>query len=163
MKLETLRDLYIEQLQDIYSAETQIIEALPKIIDAVSSEDLKDGLENHLKETQQQVQRLEQILKDLDANPKGQKCKGMKGLLDEGAELLAEDAEPEVLDAGIIASCQRVEHYEIAAYGTVRNYAQLLGHQEHAQLLTQTLNEEKQADETLSEAAEEINVEAKAA
>lgn len=163
MKLETLRDLYVEQLQDIYSAENQIIEALPKVIDAASSDDLKQGLQNHLKETQQQAQRLEQIFKGLGSSPKGKECKGMKGVLKEGEELLSEDAEPEVLDAGIIASCQRVEHYEIASYGCAKTYAQLLGEHEHVKLLAQTLEEEKKADQTLNQAAESINVEAKAA
>ena len=163
MKLETLRDLYVEQLQDLYSAENQIIDALPKMIESASSEDLKEGLQTHLKETEQQAQRLEQIFKELGAKSKGSECKGMKGLLQEGKELLAEDAEPEVLDAGIIASCQRVEHYEMAGYGCVKTYAKLLGFSDQVKLLEQTLNEEKHADEVLNEAAENINIEAKAA
>ncbi|SRR6266704_4976480 len=163
MKLETLNELLIEQLQDLYSAETQIIEALPKMAEAASSPELKRAFQEHLRQTEGQVERLEQCFEQLDAEAEGNECKGMKGLLEEGEDLMDEDAEPEVLDAGLIAAAQRVEHYEIAGYGCARTYAQLLDLKEVANFLQQTLNEEKETDQKLTELAESINVEAKAA
>jgi len=163
MEMESLRDLYIEELKDLYSAENQIIKALPKMIKAASSPELKKGFEKHLQETRGQVVRLEKIFKDLDESPKGKKCKGMEGLLEEGKELMEEDADPEVLDAGLIAAAQHVEHYEIAGYGCVRTYAELLGEKNAAKLLQQTLDEEKRTDEKLSAVAQSINVEAEKA
>lgn len=164
MKLENLHSLLVEELQDLYSAENQIIEALPDMIEEASSPDLKNALQHHLEETRGQVRRLDQIFSQLPNIKKdGKTCKGMKGILKDGQDLLDTDAEPEVLDAGMIAGAQRVEHYEIAGYGTVRTYAQLLGRNDWAQLLEQTLNEEKQADQKLNQLASRINVEAKAA
>lgn len=164
MKLENLHSLLVEELQDLYSAENQIIEALPDMIEEASSPDLKNALQQHLEETRGQVRRLDQIFSQLpNVKKDGKTCKGMKGILKDGQDLLDTDAEPEVLDAGMIAGAQRVEHYEIAGYGTVRTYAQLLGRKDWAQLLEQTLNEEKQADQKLNQLASRINVEAKAA
>lgn len=164
MKLENLHSLLVEELQDLYSAENQIIEALPDLIEEASSPDLKSALQQHLEETRGQVRRLDQIFSQLpNVKKDGKTCKGMKGIIKDGQDLLDTDAEPEVLDAGMIAGAQRVEHYEIAGYGTVRTYAQLLGRKDWAQLLEQTLNEEKQADQKLNQLASRINVEAKAA
>ncbi len=163
MKLETLNELLIEQLQDLYSAEEQIREALPKMAKAASSPGLKRAFEEHLGQTEEHVNRLNQCFEKLDADPEGKDCKGMKGLIKEGEELMDEDAEPEVLNAGLIAAAQRVEHYEIAAYGCARTYAQLLGMTEIAQSLQQTLDEEKETDQKLTDLAESINVGAKAA
>jgi ferritin-like metal-binding protein YciE len=160
MKLETLRDLYIEELRDLYSAETQITKALPKMVNAATSAQLKDAFQSHLKETMKQVQRLEQIFDAMEEKPGGKTCEGMKGLLDEGKELMEEQAEPEVLDAGVISAAQRVEHYEMAGYGTVRTYAKLLGEAKAVQLLEETLLEEKAADTKLSKVASKINVQA---
>ena len=160
MKMESIQDLFVKELQDLYSAETQITEALPKMAEASSSEELKEGFQEHLKQTKGQIKRLEQIFEQLGTSPKGEKCKGMEGLLEEGGELMEEDADPEVLDAGLIAAAQRVEHYEIASYGTVRTYAGLLGMNDALQLLEQTLNEEKETDSKLTDLAEDINVQA---
>jgi ferritin-like metal-binding protein YciE len=164
MKLENLHSLLVEELQDLYSAENQIIEALPDMIEEASSPDLKNALQQHLEETRGQVRRLDQIFSQLpNVKKDGKTCKGMKGIIKDGQDLLDTDAEAEVLDAGMIAAAQRVEHYEIAGYGTVRTYAQILGRKDWAQLLEQTLNEEKQADQKLNQLAGRINVEAKAA
>jgi ferritin-like metal-binding protein YciE len=163
MKIETLRELLVEELQDLYSAETQITKALPKLAKASSSAKLKQAFESHLEETKGHVQRLEQIFEQLEESPKGKTCEGMKGLLKEGDERAGEGGEPEVLDAGLISAAQRVEHYEIAAYGSARTFADLLGEQEIVQLLEQTLEEEKAADSKLTQVAKKINVEAKAA
>jgi ferritin-like metal-binding protein YciE len=164
MKLASLEDLFVSELQDLYSAENQIVKALPKLIKAVSSSDLQNGLEEHLDQTREHVKRLEQIFEKMDRSARGKKCKGMEGLLEEGSELTKEDAEETVLDAGLIAAAQRVEHYEIAAYGTVKAFAGLLGHNEAEELLSETLEEEKQADQKLSEIASTIvNEEAAAA
>jgi ferritin-like metal-binding protein YciE len=163
MEMTELRDLFVEELKDLYSAENQIIKALPKMIKAATSEELKAGFEEHLEQTKGHVERLEQIFKDLDESPRGKKCKGMEGLLEEGKELMEEDAEAEVLDAGLIAAAQHVEHYEIAGYGCVRTYADLLGEKKAAQLLQKTLDEEKQTDQKLTKLAESINVEAEKA
>lgn len=163
MNMESLRDLYVEELKDLYSAENQILKALPKMIKAATSPELKAGFEEHLQQTRGQVGRLEKIFKQLDESPKGKKCKGMEGLLEEGKELMEEDAEPEVLDAGLIAAAQHVEHYEIAGYGCVRTYAELLGDKTAANLLQETLDEEKETDEKLTMIAKSINVEAERA
>jgi ferritin-like metal-binding protein YciE len=163
MKLETLNELFIEQLQDLYSAEEQITEALPKMAKAASSPALQRAFEEHLEQSEGHIARLDQCFEKLDADPEGKTCKGMKGLIAEVEDLLDEDAEPEVLDAGLIAGAQRIEHYEIAAYGCARTYAQLLGMTELAQLLQQTLDEEKETDQKLTDLAESINLEAKAA
>ena len=163
MKNENLRDLLVEELKDLYSAENQLTKALPKVAKNVSDPQLKKAIENHLKETEGHVQRLEQIFEKLDESPKGKTCEGMKGLITEADERIKEGGEPPVLDAGLIADAQRVEHYEISAYGSARTFANLLGEKEIVRLLEQTLKEEKAADEKLTSIAEGINVEAKAA
>jgi ferritin-like metal-binding protein YciE len=161
MKLESLKDLYMEQLKDLYSAETQLVDALPKMADACNSPELKNAFREHLNQTRQHVDRLEQIFKKLDESPKGETCEGMKGLLKEGEAMMKMKGEPEVIDAGLIAAAQRVEHYEIAGYGTVRTYAELIGDQDAVRLLERTLQEEEEADEKLTEIAEShINQEA---
>ena len=163
MKNETLRELLVEELKDLYSAETQLTKALPKVAKHAADPELKKAIENHLKETEGHVQRLEQIFEKLDESPKGKTCEGMKGLITEADERIKDGGEPAVLDAGLIADAQRVEHYEISAYGSARTFANLLGEKEVVRLLEQTLKEEKAADEKLTSIAESINVEAKAA
>lgn len=153
-KMNHLKDLYLVQLRDLYSAESQIIEALPEMIETASDEELRSALEEHLEVTKEQKNRLEKIFDELDEKPGRHKCKGMEGLIEEGDEMLEKDGEASVIDAGIIAAAQRVEHYEIAGYGTVRTYAERLGETEAARLLDQTLNEEAKADETLTRIAE---------
>lgn len=164
MKIDSLQKLWIHELKDLYSAENQILKALPKIIDAASNEELKSALADHLRETQQQVGRLETIFKKIGAAPGGHHCKGMEGLLEEGEGILKDATDPQVRDAGIIAACQRVEHYEMAGYGTAGAYAELLEQMEAAALLQQTLDEEGGADTKLSRLARtSINLEAMAA
>jgi ferritin-like metal-binding protein YciE len=161
MELESLRALYVDELKDLYSAEGQILKALPRMIKAASSRDLKRALTEHERVTRKQVKRLERIFKDLDESPRGKKCRGMEGLLEEGKELISEKPEPDVLDAGLISKAQHVEHYEIAGYGTVRAWAQQLGFDQHVELLQETLDEEGEADKRLSQLAESsINIEA---
>jgi ferritin-like metal-binding protein YciE len=157
MKLNTLEDLFLHELQDLYDAENQIAKALPKMSKAASSPELKRAFENHAEETKTQIERLTQIFEQLGKPAKGKKCEAMKGLLAEGEDLMGENAEAEVLDAGLIASAQKVEHYEIASYGTVRTWAQVLGQIEAAELLNQTLDEESATDEKLSSIAKKIN------
>jgi len=163
MDMESLKDLFIEELKDLYSAENQILKALPKMIRKATSPDLKSGFEQHLKETQVHVERLEKIFQELEQSPKGKKCKGMEGVIADGKELMEEEAEPEVMDAGLIGAAQHVEHYEMAGYGCVRTYAELLGHNDFAKLLQKTLDEERATDEKLTELARNINVEAERA
>jgi ferritin-like metal-binding protein YciE len=163
MKMENLKDLFLDELKDIYSAENQITKALPKMAKTAKSPDLKKGFELHLEQTKGQIARLEQIFDELGESPKGKKCHGMEGLLEEGKELMGEDAEPEVMDAGLISAAQRVEHYEIAAYGTVKTYAELLGMSKAAKLLDETLKEEKDTDQKLTGLAGKINVQAEKA
>jgi ferritin-like metal-binding protein YciE len=163
MEMESLRDLFIEELKDLYSAENQIVKALPKMIKKAASRELKSGFEQHLKETQVHVERLEKIFQELDESPRGKKCKGMEGVIADGKEWMEEDAEPEVMDAGLIGAAQRVEHYEMAGYGCVRTYAELLGHSNFVDLLQQTLDEEKATDEKLTQLARKINVQAEKA
>ena len=161
MKLESLKDLYLEQLKDLYSAETQIVDALPKMAEAAHSADLRKGFTDHLRQTEEHVRRLEKIFQNLQESPKGHTCEGMKGLLKEGAEMTKMKGEPSVIDAGLIACAQRVEHYEIAGYGTVRTYAEMLDKDDHVTLLERTLQEEEETDERLTELAEShINQEA---
>jgi ferritin-like metal-binding protein YciE len=151
-EIASLNELYIDHLKDLYSAESQITKALPKIIKKATSPELKKGLEDHLKQTMNQVERLDQIFKGLANSPRGKKCAGMEGLLAEGEEVMSEKmAGPDLMDAALIAACQKVEHYEISAYGTVRSFANLLGEKEAVGLLTQTLEEEKAADKKLSQ------------
>jgi len=163
MKVENLQQLFLKELRDLYDAETQITDALPKMIEAAHHSELKDALQSHLHVTKQQISRLDRIFQMLSEKPSGETCKGMKGLLKEGEELASADGDPSTVDAGIITAAQRVEHYEIASYGTVRTYAELLGQHEIARLLQETLDEEKEADETLSDIASSVNLESKAA
>lgn len=160
MKLESLKDLYIHELKDLLSAENQIIKALPKMVKAASNSDLASGFREHLEQTKEHARRLEKILESHDESLRGPKCKGMEGVLKEGAEMIEEDAEDEVRDAGLISAAQRVEHYEMAGYGSARTYADLLGDDEGAELLQETLEEEKETDRKLTELAGTINVEA---
>jgi ferritin-like metal-binding protein YciE len=160
MSSNGLKKLYVDELKDLYSAENQMVKALPKLAKAATSDDLRAGFEEHLEQTKEHVQRLEQIFSSLDESPKGKKCAGMQGLVAEGGEVMKEDFEGAVMDAALIGAAQRVEHYEIAAYGTVLEFAELLGESEHASLLKQTLKEEKATDEKLTELAKEINPQA---
>lgn len=160
MKENTLKELYLDELRDLYDAEQQLIKALPRMAKASSSSDLRRGFEHHLEQTRGHAQRLEQIFEALGEPAKGKKCKGMAGVVAEGAEMIDEDFEDEVMDSGLISAAQRVEHYEIAAYGTVRTFANLLGESEAASLLEETLNEEKETDQKLTELSERINPEA---
>ncbi|HEU4563782.1 MAG TPA: ferritin-like domain-containing protein [Gemmatimonadaceae bacterium] len=156
MALDSLQDLYVEQLRDLYSAEQQILDALPKMIDASTHPQLKQGFELHQRQTEEQVRRLEQIFRDLGERPGGEKCDGMEGLLKEGKKMMKERGDDNVRDAGIIASAQRVEHYEIAGYGSARNFALGLGRERDAQLLQQTLDEEGETDHKLTQIAESV-------
>jgi ferritin-like metal-binding protein YciE len=160
MKPNSLEELYVEQLRDLYDAEQQIIKALPEMIDAAASNNLKSALAEHLEVTKTQATRLDQIFNALGEKAKGEKCKGMEGVIEEGSDLMEDIEDPNVRDAAIIAAAQRVEHYEMAGYGTARTYATLLGDDEATQLLQQTLDEEKEADQTLTALANEINVSA---
>ncbi len=155
MKLESLDDLFGHLLQDLYSAEKQITRALPKLVKAVEDPELAEALESHLEETKEQVTRLETIFEELDRSPGRKKCKGMEGLLEEGSELIEEEPEQIVLDAGLISAAQRVEHYEISAYGTAVEWARLLGYANAEKLLQETLDEESAANEKLTMLAEE--------
>jgi ferritin-like metal-binding protein YciE len=151
-EIESLKELYIDHLKDLYSAEQQITKAMPAMIKKVTSPVLKKGLEDHLKQTMNQIERLNEIFEFLEKSPRGKKCVGMKGVLEEGKEAMEEKmSSPNLMDAALIAASQKVEHYEIAAYGTVRAFADLLGEEEAVNLLTQTLDEEKAADEKLSQ------------
>src|SRR5277367_1023553 len=163
MKLETMKELLLDELQDLYSAETQITKALPKMAKNSSSPELKQAFDSHLQETEGHVQRLEKIFKHLKESSKGKTCEGMKGLLKEGEERIKEGGEPEVVDAGLISAAQRVEHYEIAAYGSARTYAELLNESEVARLLDETLAEEKSADQKLTKISKSVNMKAEAA
>lgn len=160
MTIESLRDLYVDQLKDLYSAEQQLIKALPKMAKAASSEELKAAFEEHLGQTQQHAERIETIFEQMGEKPTGKKCKAMEGLVKEGSEVIEEDIEDgELKDTALIAAAQRVEHYEIAGYGCVHAYATRLGDENAASLLEQTLEEEKKADELLNGIAEELNME----
>jgi ferritin-like metal-binding protein YciE len=154
-----LKELYIDELKDLYNAENQLLKALPKIAKAATSEDLSAGFEEHLEQTKGHVQRLEDIFKQLGESPKGKKCKGMEGLIEEGSEAI-DEYDGELLDAALIGAAQRVEHYEIAGYGTVIAFAEELGESDHVELLNQTLEEEKQADQKLTDLAGDINAQA---
>ncbi len=160
MPNKNLKILYVDELKDLYSAENQLLKALPKMAQAASSEELRSGFEEHLEQTKGHVQRLEEIFESLDERPKGKKCVGMEGLVKEGSEMMEEGFEDAVLDAGLIGAARRVEHYEMAAYGAVCEFAKVLGQTEHASLLEKTLAEEKQTDETLAQFAKEINMQA---
>ncbi len=160
MSEEGLKELYVEELKDIYNAENQLVRALPKLAKAAASDELRQGFEEHLEQTKGHVARLEQIFEALEESPKGKKCAGMEGLVEEGSEVLKEGLEGAVLDAALIGAAQRVEHYEIAAYGTVIAFAQTLGESDQAALLEETLSEEKETDEKLTELAKQINEQA---
>ncbi len=154
MQVDSLEKLYIDQLRDIYSAEKQLVRALPKMAKAASSPELRSALQDHLEKTRGHVERLEEIFHELGRSATGKTCKGMTGIIEEGQELLEEDIEPKVLDAGIIAAAQKVEHYEIATYGTLRTFAAVKGDEKAAQALQKTLEEEYEADKTLTQVAE---------
>jgi len=156
MKLDTLQKLYTDELRDLYNAENQLVKALPKMAKAASSEDLKDAFEKHLEQTKGHVKRLEQVFDALGEKPKGKTCRAMKGLIEEGSEILKEEGEESILDAGIIVAAQKVEHYEIASYGSVRTFAHLLGQNKAAELLQTTLDEESETNELLNRLAEGI-------
>lgn len=154
MKLDSLEKLYVHELKDLHSAETQLLEAIPKMQEAASSKELKDAFAHHLNETKTHVSRLDSIFKALEFEPGGHRCSAMEGLIKEGESLIKSDISPKVLDAGLVAAAQRVEHYEIAGYGTARAYAEKLGHHEAADILQQTLNEEGLANQSLTRLAE---------
>jgi ferritin-like metal-binding protein YciE len=161
MQSEKLQEFLVEELKDLYSAEKQITKALPKMMKKAKSNELKKAFEAHLRETEEQIERLETIFEQLDESPRGKKCKGMEGLIEEGQEVMQENAdEPEILDVGMIAAAQKVEHYEMAGYGCARTYAELLGLDDIAELLEKTLEEEKATDAKLTGIAEKVNVEA---
>ena len=160
-KMQTLEDLYTDLLKDLYSAEKQLVKALPKMAKNASSADLQKAFQEHLKQTERQVERIERIFNEMGGSPRGKKCIGMEGLIEEGNEIMKEDAEPQVLDAGLIAAAQKVEHYEIASYGTARTWAERLGYDRAARLLQETLDEESMANEKLTQIAEShVNMEA---
>jgi ferritin-like metal-binding protein YciE len=162
MKLETLKDLYIHELKDLFSAEKQIIKALPKMVKAATNKQLATGFQEHLEQTKEHAARLEKVLKSHDESTRGPKCEGMEGVIQEGDAMIEEDVEEEVRDAGLIAAAQRVEHYEMAGYGCARTYAELLGDRQGAQLLQTTLTEESDTDKKLTKLAKSvINVAAK--
>ena len=160
MQKGSLRHLYVDELRDLYSAETQLTKALPKMAKGSSNAELRQAFEEHLRQTSEHVSRLEQIFEMLNEKATGKKCLGMEGLVKEGAETLQENYEDSVMDAAIIGAAQRVEHYEIAGYGTARELARLLGEDEHVPLLEQTLEEEKQTDQKLTQLAEGIKPQA---
>lgn len=159
MEHKVLKELFVDELKDLYSAENQLIKTLPKMAKAATSDDLRAGFEEHWEQTKEHARRLEEICTELGEKPTGKKCAGMEGLIEEGKEMM-DEFEDDVLDAAMISAAQRVEHYEIAAYGTVRTYAELLGHDRAVELLEQTLEEEKETDHKLTELAGTINVEA---
>lgn len=164
MKLETMQQLFVDELQDLYSVEDQLIEALPKMAEKAQSPELRQAFETHLQQTQQHQQRLDRIFDQMPNVDRDDKtCKGIKGIISENESLIKDAKDPDVRDAGMIAGAQRVEHYEISAYGTARTYAQLLGRAEWARLLQETLDEEKETDQLLNQIASRINVEARAA
>jgi ferritin-like metal-binding protein YciE len=161
MKLKTIEDLLHNQVRDLYDAEKQLVKALPKLAKAASSPKLRKAFEDHLSQTKGQVARLEEVFRHLHHSPKGKTCEAMKGLIEEGEEMIEVQAEPEIRDAGLIAAAQKVEHYEIAGYGCLRTWAEQLSLGEVSRLLEETLKEEKQADELLTQIAErEVNVHA---
>lgn len=161
MKLESLEELFIHELKDLLSAERQLVKALPKMAKGAANERLKQAIEEHLEQTKGHVDRLEQVFKSINKSARAEHCKAMEGLIEEGSDLLKEEGDDAVKDAALIGAAQRVEHYEIAAYGTARTLAEILGHRDAVDLLQQTLDEEKETDEKLTQLAmSEINVEA---
>jgi ferritin-like metal-binding protein YciE len=164
MKLDSMEDLYLNELEDLYDAEHQILQALPKMIEAASAPELKSAFQLHEQQTRGQVQRLEQVFQQVGQSPKRKKCPGMAGIIAEGEELVKQPADPEVRDAGLIVGAQKVEHYEMAGYGSARTFAQMMGQSEAAQLLQQTLDEEGETDKKLTALAQRgINRQARAA
>jgi ferritin-like metal-binding protein YciE len=155
MKYESLKDLYLDELRDMYDAENVIVKALPKMADAAASSDLRNAFLHHLEQTQRHVARLEQIFEGLGEKPKAKKCDGVRGIIEEGESLMGQKGDQSVIDAGLIAGAQRVEHYEMAVYGSLRTWAQRIGNSPAVSLLEQTLNEEKDADHTLTQIAEQ--------
>lgn len=162
MKHNALKELYVAELKDLYDAENRLVKAIPAMAKAATSEKLRSGFEEHLEQTRGHVDRLKEIFNAMEEKAGGKKCAGMMGIVKEGEEIMEEDFEGEVMDAALISAAQRVEHYEIAAYGCVRTWAELLGENEASALLEKTLEEEKETDQKLTELAEEINVQAKA-
>ena len=162
MEMETLQELLVDELKDLYSAEQQLLKAMPKMAKTASSPQLKKAIETHMRETEGHVDRLESVFEALGEKAKAKKCLAMEGLIKEAKEMMGEDMDDDVMDAALISAAQRVEHYEIAGYGTVRTYAELMGEKEHAKLLQQTLDEEGQTDKELTRLAQAINVEAMA-
>ncbi|HLH19830.1 MAG TPA: ferritin-like domain-containing protein [Bryobacteraceae bacterium] len=164
MKINSLHDLYISELRDLYDCENRIVKALPKMAEAANSQELRNAFELHLDQSREHISRLEQIFQQLDESPKGMKCKGIEGIIDEGEDLMDEDSPAAVCDAGLISSAQKVEHYEIAGYGTARTFAMRLGFRDQAELLNRTLQEEGETDKKLTSLAESyINEEARTA
>lgn len=164
MKLDSLKTLYVEELRDLYNAENQLLKALPKMAKKATTPELKEAFQTHLEETRTHVERLDQIFDKLGKKPTGKTCKAMRGLIEEGSEMMSEDGLDSVIDAGIIGAAQKVEHYEMASYGTVRTFASLLGEDEAEDLLQETLDEEGEADKKLTEIAESmVNEEAEEA
>ena len=163
MSVGTMDELFVDELKDLYSAEKQITRALPKLVKAATSDDLRQAFQSHLEETNGHVARLEKAFEILGKSPKGKTCVGMKGVLEEGAEVLEDTDKGEVRDAGLISAAQRVEHYEMAGYGSARDFAKLLGQDEIAELLEETLEEEKAADKKLTSISVQVNAEAKSA
>jgi ferritin-like metal-binding protein YciE len=161
MELDTLEELYVDELKDLWSAENQILKAMPRLIKAANHRELKRAFTMHERQTRGQVKRLERIFRQLGESPRGKKCVGMEGLLKEGAELIRERPDPDVLDAGLLSAAQHVEHYEMAGYGTARTWARLLGREDQAELLQQTLDEEQETDLKLTDLAVRlINIDA---
>src|SRR5207248_3480954 len=156
MKLDSLQKLYIEELRDLYNAENQLVKALPKMAKGASHQELRQAFEDHLEQTKEHVERLEEIFKRLEEKPTGKTCKAMKGLIEEGSEILEEDGDESVLDAALIGAAQRVEHYEIAGYGTARTFASMLGEEDAMELLQETLDEEAATDKKLTALAESL-------
>ena len=162
MEMETLKDLFIDELRDVYHAEGQLLKALPRMAKKAESTELKTAFEQHTEETRSQKQRLEEVFELFEEKPKTKVCKGMQGIVEEGKEMMQEDMDADVMDAALIAAAQRAEHYEIAVYGTLRTYAQLLGNDEAAQILQEILDEEGTTDKKLTKLAERLNVQATA-
>ena len=163
MSVGTMDELFVDELKDLYSAEKQITRALPKLVKAATSDELREAFQSHLEETNGHVTRLEKAFEILGKSPKGKTCVGMKGVLEEGSEVLEDTDKGEVRDAGLISAAQRVEHYEMAGYGSARDFAKLLGQEEIAELLEETLEEEKAADKKLTSISKQVNAEAKSA
>ena len=163
MKENSLRALFVDELRDLYDAESRLVKAIPKMAKAANSDELRTGFQRHLEQTKDHVDRLKQILVSLDEKPSGKKCPGMVGIIDEGEEIMGEDFEGNVMDAALISAAQRVEHYEIAAYGCVHAWAKILGEDSAANLLSKTLTEEKETDAKLTQIASEVNTAATSA